>query len=79
MEEMNENYIEMNVEDLTRDGGASEEMLMAPMEGDMAYESETNSNNSPMNGNVILGIVIAVCAIIGIALGILVGRKSAMK
>lgn len=37
------------------------------------------TENTGISSNVILWITIGVCAVIGIALGIILGRRSAMK
>lgn len=44
---------------------------------DTCYVDETE--NSSISSNVILWITIVVCAIIGVTLGIILGRRSAMK
>ena len=55
--------------------------------GNEVYYGETivenveyiNDENVSINNNVALWVTIGVCAVIGIVLGIILGRKSAMK
>lgn len=42
------------------------------------YE-EHSENGKGLSNNVILGIVIAVCAVLGIVLGIILGKRAANK
>ncbi len=42
------------------------------------YE-EHSENRKGLSNNVILGIVIAVCAVLGIVLGIILGKRAANK
>lgn len=55
---------------------------MSGMEGQL-YDSEFTSmpedSGFKMSNNLILGIVISVCAVIGIVLGIIFGRRAARK
>ena len=38
-----------------------------------------NNSTNHIDGNLVLGIIIAVCVILGVVLGIFLGRKSATK
>lgn len=52
---------------------------MAGYDDSMYYGNDMTDNNSGVNTHVILYIVIAVCAVLGIALGIFAGKKAAYK
>ena len=83
---MEENYYEVNVEDLEVEGNVdfvddslvSSNQKMATMPVVDEYYGEETVNSSGSNA-IALYITIGVCIVIGIVLGIILGKKSALK